>query len=130
MLFFDKPFLQIDYDHFLYCLINTWKGYFLSSEYREAMDKLIDTLLQTGAKTMIINLAQVRQEEIYDVHWTHADWLPRVFETEIQKIAIILSPTSSTQVPRQETALSIDSQIVALRYFDSLIEAKEWIYRN
>ncbi len=92
MIHFDQPCSQINYIQALRCTIHTWKGFCFDQEYRNAMNQCLEVVSQMGATAVIINVQSARNfEEDYDHLWTRFDWLPQVLQTNVRKIAIVVS---------------------------------------
>lgn len=127
MIFFEKPFSKIEYNHALRCAVHVCKGYFVSEEYHYSMRRCLDVLHQTGATSLIINMQAIRSEESWDTEWTGTEWFPRILLTDVRKMAIIVPPADFTRLHNRSVQIEVGEDMLHGRFFDTPEAAFQWI---
>jgi len=126
MLYLDQPNVQIYYNRVLNCTIHTWKGYFLEEEYRSGMNRCLELMTETGARSLIVNVQAARHEYWLENGWTALEWFPGLTHTELQKLAVVVNTQQFSSANLFFYPVDNERFIVS-RYFERLDDAQEWI---
>ncbi len=126
MIIVEKPYLKLEYDETMRCIIQHWKGFAKSAEFREGINKSLEFFKQKKVDKIISdtkNLSLVKKE---DTDWVAREVTPAMVKQGLKYMAFIVPSSVFTQ-------LSVDNykteanKAVTIRYFDQLAEAKAWL---
>jgi len=124
MIYIDKPCSHIRHDPFSGCAVLVCKGYFLESEYREALNRCLDLMHQTKAKHLIVNLQAAKNECWAENAWTATEWFPRLVQTELTRLAIVVA---DKPLPSGFVFQADSDRCIASRCFDLMEDAYAWM---
>ena len=127
MIIYHSPYCQIDYLPERRCLIQNWRGFAKSAEFREAILKTIEFFETQGNLAYIISNTQnsevVKKE---DAEWVATYANPRLVAHGLQKIAFIV-PTSILLKWSVDHFRITSQEIPAIQWFDDLEQAMLWM---
>ncbi len=126
MILIEKPYLILEYDEALQCIVQYWKGFAKSGEFREGINKSLEFFKQKKVDKIISdtkNLSLIKKE---DTDWVAKEVTPAMVKQGLRYMAFIVPSSVFTQ-------LSVDNykteagKSVTIRYFDQLNDAKTWL---
>ena len=126
MKLLEKPYLTIEYDREMNCILQHWKGFAKSEEFREGILQSLNFFKQMKADKIISdtrNFSVVKRE---DTDWVAKDITPLLVKSGLKKMAFILPASAFTQISVNNFKKEAN-QILTIQYFDSLTNAKEWL---
>jgi hypothetical protein len=127
MLIEDKAHCTIEYDPALKCVIQTWKGFAGSENFRASILKTIDAFAQHEASSIISNTQDSKVVSQPDADWVAEYANPILISHGLRKMAFIVPVNvfarRSVDRFREETK----GQALAIRYFDDVDKAKAWL---
>ena len=133
MPYLDAPFLRVEWDEGLKCILMDYKDVFAEGEeYREPLSKVLDLIEE---KRCIRLLADGRKMKIItpeDQAWVEKDWLPRSKRVGIRHSALILpksvvSTLAVNRIMERFTSKGGKEVEIVRAYFDDTPSARTWL---
>jgi hypothetical protein len=77
------------------CIVLEAKGDPSSDQYRQIMERVLQLVVEKGARKLLADTARVSSISNDDLMWTELDWSPRLRNTSVKFVAIVM-PKSLT----------------------------------
>jgi hypothetical protein len=121
----DYPFCELKHDPALKCVVQTWKGYCESSEFRKAIVDTLTFFEQNNVSRIISDTRKQKVVKPEDTDWVATTVNPKLISNGLRKMAFILPEDvfASLSVDR---FLKISNNF-ELGHFQDMEEAKSWI---
>ena len=126
MLLVDKPFVTIERDDQLRCLIQTWKGFAKSEDFRAAIEQSLEFFEKGDLDKIISNTKDFALVKKEDTDWVAQVVTPQMVQHGLRYMAFIVPTNVFTQVTVDNFKEEADS-VVSIRYFDKVETAKDWL---
>lgn len=126
MVLFQKPYLTIEYDDKMRCLIQHWKGFATSEQFREGINQSVDFFEKKKPTKLISDTKEFAVVKKDDTDWVANQATPKMISHGLKHMAFILPTNVFTQVSVNNFKSKADD-IVQIQYFDSLDKAKQWL---
>lgn len=126
MLLVNKPFVTIERDSELQCLIQTWKGFAKSESFREAINQSLNFFKKGGINKIISNTKDFALVKKEDTDWVAQVITPQMVQHGLRYMAFVVPTNVFTQLSVDNFKGEADS-VVSIRYFDDLKAAKDWL---
>jgi hypothetical protein len=127
MILYQKPYVSLELDEKARCLIQNWKGFATSEQFREAISQSVRFFEERKNLNKIISntkdFAVVKKE---DTDWVANNANPVLIENGLQFMAFVLPTNVFTQVSVNNFKSKADD-VLQIQYFDDLEKAKQWI---
>lgn len=129
MVLTQKPFVTIELDETLKCLIQNWKGFARSEDFRTAINESLEFFKKGGIDKIISNTKDFALVKKEDTDWVAQVVTPQMVQNGLRYMAFVVPTNVFTQ-------FSVDnfkeeaSSVVSIRYFDKVEAAKEWLASN
>ena len=128
MLLIDKPYVTIERDDQLNCLIQHWKGFAHSKDFRAAINESLAFFKEKEGKLnkIISNTKDAALVKKEDTDWVAQVITPQLVEHGLRYMAFVV-PTNVF------TKFSVDNfkeeaeAVVAIRHFDNSESAYQWL---
>ena len=127
MLIEDKPHCTIEYDPALKCVIQTWKGFAGSANFRASILKTIEVFEQHEAKSIISNTQNSKVVSPADGAWVAEHANPILISHGLRKIAFIVPENVFARRSVDHFLVETKGQALATQYFADLATAKAWV---
>lgn len=129
MEFYKEDYLLIEYEEEGACAVMRWGESPSADQYREGNEKVLEALEQGGdSPAVLIDLKNLGiLMSLADQVWTAKDWLPRVLEKNVAKLAIVTPQSFVTQIAIKSIYGALPQQEVNLGFFEEFEEAQNWI---
>ncbi len=127
MLIEDKAHCTIEYDPALKCVIQTWKGFAGSENFRASIMKTIDVFAQHEANSIISNTQNSKVVSQPDADWVASYANPILISHGFRKMAFIVPENVFARRSVDRFLDETKGQAVAIRYFDDVDKAKAWV---
>ncbi len=127
MNIYTQAYCHIEYLPELRCLVQSWRGFAKSAEFRDAILKTVAFFETSGKAAYIISNTQ--QSEVVkkeDAEWVATYANPRLVEHGLQKIAFIV-PTSILVKWSVNHFRAQSEEKPEIQWFDDIEQAKNWI---
>ncbi len=126
----DKPHCTIDYDSNLKCVIQTWRGFAGSQNFRTSILKTIDVFAQHDAETIISNTQEAEAVKQNDADWVTTYANPILIQHGLCRIAFIIPKSVLGKWSVSHFIQESTEQQLKMQYFDDLDKAKAWIIQS
>src|ERR1041384_7310187 len=90
-IIFDKPFLKIIADDEKKLIHLRWINFAHSDEFREGLNFALDYVRKNKIKRWLANLRDMSIIKEGDQKWTNEEWFPELANTELKRMAILVS---------------------------------------
>jgi hypothetical protein len=127
MLIEDKPHCTIEYDPTLKCVIQTWKGFAGSENFRAAILKTIEVFEQREAQSIISNTQNSKVVSPADADWVAGYANPILISHGLRKIAFIVPENVFARRSVDHFRDETKGQALATQYFADLATARAWV---
>ena len=127
----DEPFLLMRYSQQDRLIHLEWKGHARSDEYRRGLDLAQDFVLKNDVRRWLADLRKMTAILQTDEKWTDEVWFPKLFNTGLEKMAILPSSDyfNQTSVQRIITAVN-GSSTFQIAWFQTTDEAISWLFQT
>jgi hypothetical protein len=126
MIFFEDSYLTISVDEYSQCLIQTWKGYARSDEFRRGIEASIELFQQQKLSKIISNTKDFAVAQKEDTDWVAGYATPILVEHGLKYMAFVMPVSSFAQVSVYNFKSQTD-KMITIKYFVEFDHAKTWI---
>lgn len=126
MILIDKPYVTIERDDELKCLIQTWKGFAKSEDFRAAINDSLNFFKEGDINKIISNTKDFSLVKKEDTDWVAQVITPQMVQHGLRYMAFIVPTNVFTQVTVDNFKEEANN-VVSIRYFDSLELANKWL---
>lgn len=125
MILYRKPYVTIEQDDRLKCLIQNWKGFATSANFREAINVSLKLFEQGGFEKIISNTKDFSLVKKEDTDWVAQVITPQLVRHGLRYMAFVVPSNVFSQLSvnnfKEEAG-----KAVSIRYFEDLEKAKSW----
>lgn len=118
---------SIYYDQDINSVVMEWKGYSNSSEFKEGTELMLNTLIKHNTFKVLADIKDMTLIGMEDQEWINKVFLPRATEFGFKVLAIVKPQHYFNQVAVETISYKVDQNKLAIQFFDSLDNAKEWL---
>ena len=130
-ILFNEPFLRISHGPGERLIHLEWKGHARSSEYRRGLEIALDLVKQHGVRRWLADLRYMTAILRDDEQWANTTWFPQLFNTDLEKMAIVPSNDYFNQTSVQRSFTAVDGKLTfKVAWFPTPQEAMEWLYQR
>lgn len=126
MKVFESRNLDIERDDHLKCLIQHWKGYATSKDFREAIYKTIEHFKDKNLDKILSNTKEFNVVKKEDTDWANHYSMPLLIEHGLRYVAFVVPSNVFSQISVENFKKS-SKEKVEIRYFEDVDKAKEWM---
>ena len=126
MVLVEKSSVVIEHDEQLRCLIQTWKGFAKSKDFRAAIIKSLEFFKQGNLNKIISNTKDFSLVKKEDTDWVAQVITPEMVQHGLRYMAFVVPTNAFTQLTVDNFKEEAD-RIVEIRYFDSVETARNWL---
>ena len=124
-----KSYVTIERDDQLKCLIQTWKGFAKSENFREAINQSLEIIKKGGLDKIISDTKDAALVSKDDTKWVAQVVTPQMVQHGLRYMAFIVPANVFTQIAVDNFKEDADS-VVKIRYFDQVEDAKDWMSKS
>jgi hypothetical protein len=125
-IYYETSFLTIGWDDSINCVVSKSKGYAGGKEYRDALDKGLELLVQKKSHKWLSDAREGTVMSQEDAQWAMQDWRPRAAKAGLKWTALVLSE-SALQKMQLDRMRRVEESLVETSYFDDIDKAKAWL---
>jgi len=125
MVYLDEPYVRVEWDEKLRCVLQIWKGFADSKQYRSAMEKTLDLAKEKKARRWLIDLRTARVISLDDQDWSAKEFVPRAYAIGWNQHAIVVPKDVLSQMALNRVKTKADSP--GVEYFEEIEAAREWL---
>jgi hypothetical protein len=129
-MYFQAPFITIDWDDQTECVVSTMKGFAEGKAYRKALDKGLELLERHGSNKWLGDMRNGAVMNQDDLAWVQNDWRPRATKAGLCWTALVMKDQALArmQIDRlTKTIERVEGRNIETAYFDDVDEAKAWL---
>lgn len=126
MIVYQKPYLTLEYDEKLTCLIQRWKGFATSEQFREGINQSVNYFKAKKINKLISDTKDFAVVKKDDTDWVAGHATPIMVQNGLKYMAFILPTNVFTQVSVNNFKNKADD-ILQIQYFDNLDKALQWL---
>ncbi len=127
MILYQKPYLTIELDEKLQCLIQNWKGFATSEQFREGITQSVKFFQEKkNINKLISNTKDFAVVKKDDTDWVANTATPLMVQNGLKYMAFVLPTNVFTQVSVNNFKSKAD-EILQIQYFDDLDKSKQWL---
>jgi hypothetical protein len=126
MIFFEDSYLTISIDEYSQCLIQTWKGYARSEQFRKGIEASIELFQQQKLSKIVSNTKDFAVAQKEDTDWVASYATPILVEYGLKYMAFVMPVSSFAQVSVYNFKSQTD-KMITIKYFVELDHARTWI---
>lgn len=126
---FEKPYVLIEYDPQKKLLIQNWKGFATSEQFREAILKSVDVFKQKNVTRLLSNTKDFSLVKKEDTEWAATYAAGQMIQHGLKAMAFIIPSSAFSQM----SVKNFSKQAVGgfqQQFFDDLDKAIEWLTSN
>jgi hypothetical protein len=129
-ILFNEPFLRISYTPAEQLIHLEWKGHARSSEYRHGLEFALDHVKHHKVTRWLADLRSMTAILRTDEQWANETWFPQLFNTALEKMAIVPSNDYFNQTSVQRSFTAVDGKLTfKVAWFPTPQEAFDWLYQ-
>jgi hypothetical protein len=122
----ENPICSVSFDGDVPCIVVTWKDYATSAQLRYVHECVLDLLVKHGVHKILRDDTALPAIHAENQVWIAKDWMPRAMAAGLRAAADKCSNWHFANVSISKIH-SIAPAGLALRSFDSLAEARQWL---
>ena len=126
MILYQKNYLTLEYNEELSCLIQHWKGFATSEQFREGIQQSIVYFKEKNINKHVSDTKDFSVVKKSDTDWVASHATPIMVENGLQYMAFVLPTNVFTQVSVNNFK-SKAASIVQIQYFDDYDKALDWL---
>jgi hypothetical protein len=126
MILYQKPYLTIEHDENLSCLIQRWKGFATSEQFREGIRQSVSYFEEKKMNKLISDTKDFAVVKKDDTDWVASHATPIMVRNGLKYMAFILPTNVFTQVSVNNFKSKADD-ILQIQYFDNYDKAIQWL---
>src|SRR4051812_1135849 len=118
---------EVTYDHDVPCVVMDWHGYFSSSEFRAANERVLVVVQATGATRLLGDITHFVLIGADDQAWLNENWIPRLIAAGVRRCALVQPTYYFNRVAVENVSRQVDSNRLAIGYFGDREAARRWL---
>ncbi|MFZ1686434.1 MAG: hypothetical protein WAU70_03370 [Flavobacteriales bacterium] len=127
-ILFDEPFLRVSHtpkDHLIHL---EWKGHARSDQYRMGLDLGLDFVKKHDVRYWLADLRKMTAILQADEKWANEVWFPKIFDTGLEKMAVLPSSDYFNQTSVQRSFTAVNGKLTfKVAWFREAGEAFDWL---
>lgn len=129
-LYFETEAIRVSYDEELQLGVGEWKGFVSSKDIQAIALHSLEFVNQYGITRWLADRRKMKAIRQQTQQWTVEEFVPKLLESPLRRMATIVSEDIFNQMAiEQILKRSGGLGDIALRDFDSLPKAMEWLKR-
>jgi hypothetical protein len=125
-VYHQASFVTIGWDEDTGCVVSELKGYAAGQEYRNAVEKGLELLIQKKSDKWLGDMRKGTVMSQEDAQWAQQDWRPRAAEAGLKWTALVLSESALQQM-QLDRMHRVEKSLIETAYFTDVDEAKAWL---
>jgi len=108
-----------------------WKGHARSEEYRHGLELALAFVKEPDILYWLADLRTMTAIQQDDENWANEEWFPRLFNTKLEKMAILRSQDYFNQTSVQRSFTAVNGKLTfKVAWFPSTGEALDWLFQQ
>ncbi|MBW3545578.1 MAG: hypothetical protein KY428_08295 [Bacteroidetes bacterium] len=126
---YDKPYLVIEYNASKKLLIQNWKGFANSAQFREGIEKSIEIFKQRSVMRLLSNTKESALVKKEDTDWAATYAVGQMLQHGLKTMAFIIPTNAFTQMSVKNFS-GLAGGVLQQQFFDDIDKAFEWLTNN
>ena len=130
MIVFTEKYIKLEYIEEHQCIIEHWKGYLSSEEWKYYHDEILLPFVKKNKVLRVISdtkqLSVICKE---DAEWLTAVFLPKLVKEGVKYVVFVIPDDLFTKISVDNFREGAE-KLVIVKYFLELVEAQNWIYNS
>lgn len=118
---------NIYYEPIIDSVIMEWKGYATTLEFREGTELMLKLLIENNTYKVLADVKDMTIIAGEDQEWLDTDFLPRATDAGFRVLAVVQPDSYFNKVAIESISYRVDKNKLAINFFNSLRDAKEWL---
>ncbi|MDO1447245.1 STAS/SEC14 domain-containing protein [Rhodocytophaga aerolata] len=128
MVYFKEDYLTIHYDANLELIHLEWNTKFISdAQYKKGCEAALKLIQEKKCTRWLGDLTNMGVIPMESQHWTNQNWFPRLFESSLQHMALLVSKDVFNKVAVNNIINKANGITFATKYFQNKAEALAWL---
>lgn len=124
---YEKPYLVIEYDAEKKLVIQNWKGFATSAEFRAGIEKSVEIFRQKKPCGLLSNTKNSSLVKKEDTEWAATYGIGNMLQNGLKAVAFIIPTNAFTQMSVSNFKNQTKEAPFIMQYFDDVDKAKEWL---
>jgi hypothetical protein len=129
VVLYEKPFLVIEYNAPKKLLIQHWKGFATSLQFREGIEKSIEIFKQRNVTRLLSNTKNSAVVKKDDTDWAATYAVGQMLQHGLKSMAFIIPTNAFTQMSVKNFS-GLAGGALDQQFFDDFDNALEWLTNN
>lgn len=131
LVLLDEPYLHIRCSMRERLINLQWKGHARSSEYRDGLDLARRFVAEHGISYWLADLRSMTAIMKADEQWANEVWFPKLFNTKLEKMAILRSQDYFNQTSVQRSFTAVNGKLTfKVAWFPEPQQALDWLFHH
>ena len=127
----DEPFLLMTHSAGEQLIHLEWKGHARSDQYRRGLLTGLEFVAKNDVRYWLADLRSMTAILQADEQWANTEWFPKLFDTGLEKMAILPSADYFNQTSVQRSFTAVNGKLTfQIAWFESTREAMDWLQRK
>lgn len=126
MKVYETQNIVIERDDKLKCLIQNWRGFATSDNFRDGIKKTEELFEDKSLNKILSNTKDFGMVKKEDTEWVSNHSMPTLIERGLRYMAFVVPSNVFSQMS-VENFKKQSENVVQIRYFDNVQKAKEWM---
>lgn len=126
---YEKPYLVLEYNASKKLLIQHWKGYASSAQFREGIEKSIEVFGQRNVTRLLSNTKESAVVKKEDTDWAATYAVGKMLQHGLKTMAFIIPTNAFTQMS-VKNFIGLAGGALDQQFFDDTDKALEWLTNN
>ncbi|WP_224997190.1 hypothetical protein [Cesiribacter sp. SM1] len=124
---YEKSYLVIEYDAEKKLLIQNWRGFATSAEFREGIEKSVEIFRQKKPSRLLSNTQNSSLVKKEDTEWAATYGIGNMLQNGLKAVAFIISTNAFTQMSVSNFKDQTKNAPFVMQYFDDVEKATNWL---
>lgn len=124
---YEKPFLVIEYDQVNKLLIQHWKGFTTSAQFREGINQSVEIFKQKKPSRLLSNTKDSAVVKKEDTEYAASYGIGNMLKNGLKGVAFIIPSSAFTQMSVSNFKEQTGKAPFAMQYFDNVDKAIAWL---
>ena len=122
----DQKHLLLEFDEQNQCVIQTWRGFFNSQQFRAGCEQTLRLFEQKKPARFLVDISQCSLIKKEDTDWAANTIIPKTIQNGLKYYAFVVPTSVFTQITLENFKDEVES-VIKIQPFDNFDKAKQWL---
>ncbi len=122
----DQKHLVLEFDEQNQCIIQTWRGFFNSQQFRAGVEQTNRLFEQKKPSRFLVDISQSSLIKKEDTDWAANNAIPKAILNGLKYYAFVVPTSVFTQITLENFKDEVES-VIKIQPFDNFNKAKQWL---